>query len=111
MITQHLFNGNSTPVEENDRIYIADAAAMLNRRPATLREWERSGILPRKLRSKRSDRQWRYWTSEQIEEIQQWMQEIDLRPGKGLPHYHPTEEQINHHLEGQRKPRKHLVAA
>ena len=95
-------------------MYIREAAEMLHRQPATLRQWERSGLLPKKLHPKRSDRGWRYWTATQIEEIRQWMRDQDLRPGKGLKHYHPTPEQIEAHIEGQRAPRKHrdeLVAA
>lgn len=91
---------------DESKIYIRDAALALNRRPATLREWERSGLLPRHLRSTRSERGWRYWSREQIEQIKAWMVEIDLRPGKGLEHYHPTPAQVQAHLEGQRRPRK-----
>jgi hypothetical protein len=91
--------------------YMKDAAEYLNRRPATIRAWERSGILPKNLRPSRTDRGWRYWTYDQLDDIRHWMLELDLRPGKGLKHYNPTPEDIARHLEGQRKPRKHAALA
>lgn len=87
-------------------IYITEAAELLNRRPHTIRDWERKGVLPKELRSNRSSRGWRYWTSKQIQEIREWMKEEDMRPGKGLPHYKPTEQQIELHIARQRMPRK-----
>lgn len=87
-------------------IYITEAAELLNRRPHTIREWERQGVLPKDLRSQRSNRGWRYWTRKQIQEIREWMREEDMRPGKGLPHYKPTEQQVEVHVKRQRRPRK-----
>lgn len=91
--------------QQVDKVYITEVAEAVNRRPATVRHWERNGILPKHLRSTRADRGWRYWTREQVEGIKQWLIDEDMRPGKGLPHYKPTPEQIAAGLEGQRKPR------
>jgi hypothetical protein len=91
---------------DETQLYISDVAEMVNRKPATIRDWERRGILPRKLQSKRAPRGWRYWTPDQVEGIKDWMLKKDMRPGKGLPHYKPTPAEVDKHLEGQRQPRK-----
>lgn len=91
--------------EEEDRIYIQDAATLLNRRMSTLRKWEQTGILPRELLPHRGKRNWRYWTQEQIDGIRKWMRETDRRPGKGLPHYNPTEADLERAIQQMRKPR------
>lgn len=97
---------NDTMALDVNEIYMSEACELVGRKPATLRDWERRGVLPRKLRSKRSARGWRYWTEDQIEGIRQWMRDNDMRPGKGLPHYNPDPEQIARHIAGQRAPRK-----
>jgi len=89
-----------------DRIYIREAAKKLNRRMSTLRKWEQLNILPEHLIPHRGVRDWRYWTPEQIDGIKKWLKETDRRPGKGLPHYDPTEEQLNWAIQQMRKPRK-----
>jgi hypothetical protein len=88
------------------QIFIHQASEELGRRPATIRDWERRGLLPKWLRSKRNDRGWRFWTQPQIEGIKAWMIRNDMRPGKGLPHYKPDAEQVAKHINGQRKPRR-----
>jgi hypothetical protein len=95
-----------TTMNDTKQIFIREAAELLNRRPPTIRDWERRGVLPARLRSKRNDRGWRFWTEPQIEGIKAWMQKNDMRPGKGLPHYKPTAEEVAKHLEGQREPRR-----
>lgn len=89
----------------SEPIYIRELAEALNRRPHTIRCWERYGILPKRLHGKRSDRGWRYWTPEQVEEIKAWMVQVDLRPGKGLPHYQPDNHDMDSYLEKVRRPR------
>ena len=90
-----------------ERIFIREAAELLNRRMDTIRKWDRDGILPKKLQSKReeSGRRWRYWTPAQISGIADWMEKTDRRPGKGLPHWKPTPEQVEELLVKLRKPR------
>jgi hypothetical protein len=88
------------------RIYIREAAEMLNRRMTTLRKWEQLGILPDHLIPQRGDRGWRYWTEEQIEGIKKWIKETDRRPGKGLPYYDPTEAELDRAIAMMRKPRR-----
>lgn len=96
------------PNEEQsaDKIYIREVAELLNRRMATLRKWEQLGILPDHLRPHRGERGWRYWTPEQIEGIRQWLRETDRRAGKGLPHYNPTEQQLDKAILAMRRPRR-----
>ena len=87
------------------RIYIREAAQMLGRRMATLRKWEQLSVLPEHLIPHRGNRGWRYWTPDQIEGIRKWIRETDRRPGKGLPHYNPTEAQLDKAIAAMRKPR------
>jgi len=89
-----------------ERIYIREAAEVLNRRMATLRKWEQLGLLPAHLRPHRGHRGWRYWTPEQLEGIKKWLKETDRRPGKGLPHYNPTEKQLDKAITAMRRPRR-----
>ena len=90
----------------DERIYIRDAAELLNRRMDTLRKWDRHE-LPEHLQSHReeSGRKWRYWTPEQIRGIFDWIEETDRRPGKGLPHWKPNQDEIDSLIQKLRKPR------
>lgn len=85
--------------------YISELADFLDRRPNTVRGWERDGLLPESCRSTRDDKGWRYWTRAQAEEIKHWIEATDRRPGKGLSHYKPTPEQIASHIAKTRSPR------
>lgn len=90
-----------------DRIFIRDAAEIFNRKMDTLRKWDRNE-LPKHLKSHReeSGRRWRYWTPDQIRGIFDWIEKTDRRPGKGLPHWNPTQEDIDKLIQKLRKPRK-----
>ena len=88
------------------RIYIREAAVELNRRMGTLRKWEQIGILPEELVPQRGDRGWRYWTRPQLNALKDWIRETDRRPGKGLPHYNPTEAELDRAINAMRKQRK-----
>lgn len=94
----------ATKVEE--RIYIREAAQILNRRMDTLRKWDRNE-LPKKLRAHREEdgRKWRYWTPAQIRGIFDWIKDTDRRPGKGLPHWNPSDEEIEDLIVKLRKPK------
>lgn len=94
-----------TNQEQVERVYIREAADLLNRRMATMRKWEQLGILPKHLLPHRGQRGWRYWTPDQIEGIREWLRETDRRPGKGLPHYNPTEAQLDDAIAAMRRPR------
>jgi hypothetical protein len=83
-------------------IGITDAAKFLDREAGTLRKWERDAILPERLLPTRDERNRRYWTQEQLDEIKQWLIDTDRRPGKGLKHYHPSPEKLAQHLKNQR---------
>jgi DNA-binding transcriptional MerR regulator len=92
------------PDIEHGRIYIREAAQILNRRIGTLRKWESDGVLPEHLRSNRGRANWRYWTPEQIEQIREWMRDTDRRSGKGLTHWNPTEKELDKAIERMRRP-------
>lgn len=94
-----------TSEQQGERVYIRDAAEILNRRMSTLRKWEQLGVLPAELLPHRGERQWRYWTPDQIEGIKQWIKDTNRIPGKGLPHYDPTETQLDQAIEMMRRPR------
>ena len=88
-----------------ERVYIREAAELLNRRMATLRKWEQLGVMPQHLIPHRGERGWRYWTPEQIDGIRDWLRDTDRRPGKGLPHWNPTEQQLDKAIKAMRHPR------
>lgn len=100
----------TAPDESAERIYITEAAELLNRRSDTIRKWERNGELPQHLRPHRGFRNWRYFTPDQIEGIRQWIKDTDRYIGKGLPHYNPrvaeVEKKLDATLEKLRRPRK-----
>lgn len=93
--------------QKEERIYIRELATIIDRQMDTLRRWDRL-YLPKRLQAKRekTGRKWRYWTPAQVVGIQEWMEKTDRRPGKGLPHWKPTEEEITELLVKLRKPRK-----
>jgi hypothetical protein len=95
------------PHPPEDRVYIREAARLLDRRMDTLRRWELHNELPEALLPHRepTGRKWRYWTREQLDGIRQWLTETDRRPGKGLPYYDPDADQIQRQLQAMRKPR------
>jgi hypothetical protein len=92
-----------------ERIYIREAAELLDRRMGTLRKWEQLGLLPAHLLPQRGERGWRYWTPEQLEGIKQWIKETDRRPGKGLPYYDPTATELEKAVESMRRPRRCVI--
>jgi len=70
----------------SDRLYsIGEVADELDRVPHTIRIWIYKGKLPNHLLPQRDDRNWRYWTQEQLDGLKQWVIDEDMRPGKGLP--------------------------
>jgi MerR-like DNA binding protein len=94
--------------DDTDReVYMSELSELVNRRPATIRHWHRTGALPAHLMPQKNERGWRYWTPKQALAIKAWLKKTDRRPGRGLPHYQPDEQQVARHLEGQRAPRKH----
>jgi len=93
------------------RVFIVELADLINRRPATIRGWDRTGILPANARPERNERGWRYWTEEQVPIIKQWIRDQELRPGKGLSHYNPSPEEVEAHIDGQRLPRDPVSVA
>lgn len=87
-----------------DRIYIREAAVMLNRRMGTLRKWDQTGVLPEHLRPHRGHggSNWRFWTGEQIDGIRDWIRETERYTGKALPYYNPTEKELDEAIKKMR---------
>jgi len=77
-------------MNSQDRLYIGEVAAKLNRQPHTIRVW----LYQNKLKDHpellpfRDEKYWRYWTSEQVEGLKAWIKDNDVRPGKGLSTTH-----------------------
>jgi len=69
-------------IPEDERVYIPEAAELLDRRIGTLRKWEADDVLPANLMPRRGKRRWRYWSQEQIDLIRAWMIDTDRRPGR-----------------------------
>lgn len=89
---------------EPGRIYIDELAQIVNRKPDTIRKWERLGMLPTHLAPKRGMRDWRYWTDKQVygqRGILKWMKTHNIRPGA----YLTTPDQEVSHIRNMRQPR------
>jgi hypothetical protein len=92
-------------IPERERIYIREAAELLNRRMGTVRKWEQTGVLPEHLRAYRAETTgWRWWTAEQIEGIKEWIRDTQRYSGTGLPHYNPTEKKLERAIKRMRRP-------
>jgi DNA-binding transcriptional MerR regulator len=63
---------------------ISEVAQRLDRVPHTVRQWERDKRLPKSLMPLRNENGWRMWREDQVVAMKQWMEDVDLRPGKGL---------------------------
>ncbi len=87
-------------------ITIGQAAEQLNRKPGTIRKWEREKLLPEDCVPVRDGRGRRYFSPEQIELIKQWIKDTDRRPGKGLAYYSPSFEEVEKQVVKMRTPRK-----
>jgi hypothetical protein len=105
MIALSMDEEDATPTHrEPGRIYIDELVPIVNRKPDTIRKWERSGMLPAHLHPKRGTRDWRYWTDKQVygpRGILRWMKDNDIRPGA----YLTTAAQETNHIRHMRRPR------
>jgi hypothetical protein len=84
--------------------YIDELSLIVNRKPDTIRKWERLGMLPSHLHPRRGLRDWRYWTDKQVygkRGILQWMKDNDIRPGA----YLTTPDNEPKHIANMRRPR------
>lgn len=89
---------------EPGRFYIDELSPIVNRKPDTIRKWERTDMLPDYLKPKRGTRNWRYWTDNQVygpRGILKWMKNNDIRPGA----YLTTAAGEASHIEHMRRPR------
>ena len=96
---------------DREKVYIRHAAAAVGRRMSTLRKWEQLDLLPEHLMPHRGHRDWRYWTLDQVEGMREWLRETDRRPGKGLPHYNPTEQQLDKAIKAMRRPHQRATTS
>ena len=95
--------------EQEERVYIREAAAILNRRMGTLRKWENTGALPKQLLPKRGKRGWRYWTPAQIAGIKKWIRVTQRYSGTALPNYNPTEKELDAVLKKLRQRKQRTI--
>jgi hypothetical protein len=89
---------------EPGRFYIDELSVIVNRKPDTIRKWERVGMLPEHLLPKRGTRDWRYWTDKQVfgpRGILAWMKKNDIRPGA----YLTAADHEEQHIANMRRPR------
>jgi hypothetical protein len=104
MIAHTLMDEQRPTTREPGRFYIDELSQIVNRKPDTIRKWERAEMLPPHLRPKRGTRDWRYWTDKQVygpRGILAWMKKNDIRPGAYLTM--PQDEEK--HIENMRRPR------
>jgi hypothetical protein len=87
-------------------ISIGQAAEELNRKPGTIRKWERENILPADCVPVRDSRGRRFFTAEQLDKIRQWIKDTDRRPGKGLAYYSPSFDEVEEQVKKMRGSRK-----
>lgn len=78
------------------RIYIRELSDEIVRKPNTIRKWERSKVLPARLRPKRDENNQRYWTATQVRGIKSWMHKNDMRPGNTITDPSKEQEHISH---------------
>ena len=95
--------------EQEERVYIREAAAILNRRMGTLRKWENQGALPKHLLPQRGHRGWRYWTPAQIAGMRKWIRETQRYSGTALPNYNPTEKDLDRAIKKLRQRKKRTI--
>lgn len=60
---------------------IGEAAAMLNRKPRTLREWEHSNVLPEHLIPPRNQFGHRVYSADLVEHLREWLIARGVRHG------------------------------
>lgn len=105
----------ATTSEEDRKVYIGELAELVDRRVNTIRGWERSGRLPEHLHSTRNPpgvgMGWRYWTSEQVVAISQWMIDEKIYPGAGLKNFYPDAVYVEESLKRLRMGRTKEAAA
>ena len=97
-------NADPENPREEGRVYIDELHILLDREMNTIRKWERLGVLPKRLHSKRGYRGWRFWTDNQVygeNGIIAWMDKNDMRPGNLVT---PPEKEAQH-LRALRKPK------
>jgi hypothetical protein len=75
-------------LQNPDRVYLDQLSIAINRKPNTIRIWERSGLLPEQLFPHRDERDWRYWDVAQVKEMQAWMSKELIGPGRGFAIIH-----------------------
>ena len=64
-----------------NRVYMAELEEEIGRKRATIRGWEREGILPQNLMPLRDEIGWRYWTPAQVRGLKEFAKEQSCRQG------------------------------
>lgn len=85
-------------------VSIAQLGRIIDRENNTIRAWERTGKLPKRLHPHRGPRNIRYWTHDQVhgkDGIIAWMEKNDMRPGKKFAD--PSNQ--GKHLQHLRRPK------
>jgi len=104
MIPMTIMEEQRPTTREPGRFYIDELSPIVNRKPDTIRKWERTDMLPAHLLPKRGTRDWRYWTDKQVygpRGILAWMKNNDIRPGA----YLTTADHERQHIANMRRPR------
>lgn len=87
-----------------EEIYIGDLSALVDRSIATIREWDRDGVLPRECQPRRDSRGRRFWIKSQIAPLRAWIASRQVVPGGG----EITDAQVQRVLDANRKKRDEL---
>jgi hypothetical protein len=85
-------------------IEIGEVAKMVDRKPATIRKWERDGDLPAVLMASGTNaRNRRIYTQQQAQGIRVFVEDLARYPGSGLKTgYKPTAQQRSEHVHHMR---------
>lgn len=89
-------------MEDDRRIYIGEAADLLDREIDTVRKWDK--VLPPGLQPRRGDRNRRYWTEDQWPDLVAWA--AKRVPGSALPGYNPDPARLAQHRANMRRPKR-----
>jgi hypothetical protein len=70
----------TVPGVEERRYYMKELEQILDRDRSTIRTWEARNWLPPGLAFKRDDKDWRYWSQQQLEQAIEWLE--SRNPGR-----------------------------
>lgn len=88
------------------RIYLHELSRILDRSSHTIRGWEKSDLLPKRLLPHRNEKGWRYWTPSQVDGLKAWVVKKNMVPGKGLSGFTPSPDRVQEMFAKLRQPRE-----